>query len=149
MNKGSRAVDAYIAAAPREARKKLETVRSAIRDVAPEAQESISYRIPYYSHKGRLVWFGLQKKHIGLYLRPPVIEEHKKELSGYVTTKSAVHFPLDEQIPVPLVRLLVRARMRINEAEEEGKGGGVARVSRRASGLQWPAGRASDIRSKT
>jgi uncharacterized protein YdhG (YjbR/CyaY superfamily) len=148
MSKGSRAVDAYIAAAPREVREKLETVRSVIRDVAPQARESISYRIPYYSHKGPLAWFGLQKKHIGLYLRPPVIEEHKKELAGYVTTKSAVHLPLDEQIPVPLVRKLVRARMRINEAEEESESSRGGRVSRRASGLQRPPGRASDIRSK-
>ena len=123
MDKGSRAVDAYISAAPKEVRGKLETIRSVIKGVAPEARESISYGIPFYSYKGRLAWFGLQKKHIGLYLRPPVIEEHRGDLAGYRTTMSAVHLPLEERIPVSLVRKLVRARMKINEAEEGNRSG--------------------------
>jgi len=57
-------------------------------------------------------------KHIGIYLRPPVVAEHRRELAGFTTTKSAVHFPLDRKIPVPLIKKLVKARMRINEAEE-------------------------------
>ena len=93
-------------------------VRAAIREVAPDAAESISYRMPYYSYKGRLAWFGLQRAHMGLYLRPPVIEEHKSELTGYETTKSAVRLPLDRKIPVPLIKKLVRARMKKNEARE-------------------------------
>ncbi len=97
---------------------KLAEVRAAIREAAPTAREGISYRIPYYDYKGRLAWFGLQKAHIGLYLRPPVIEEHKSELAGYETTKSAVHLPLDKRIPVSLIKKLVKARMNENEAEE-------------------------------
>ena len=111
-------MDEYISAAPKELQGKLREVRKAILDVAPAARESISYRMPYYDYKGRLAWFGLMGRHIGLYLRPPVIAEHRRELAGYTTTKSAVHFPLDRKIPVPLIRKLVKARMRINEAEE-------------------------------
>jgi uncharacterized protein YdhG (YjbR/CyaY superfamily) len=117
MTKMSKEVDAYISAAPKEARRKLREVRAAIKAVAPTADESISYGIPYYNYKGRLAWFGLHKSHIGLYLRPPIIEEHKKELAGYQTTKSAIHLPLDRKIPVPLIKKLVKARMKKNEAE--------------------------------
>lgn len=99
-------------------RGKLREVRRAIKEAAPTAVESISYRIPYYDYKGRLAWFGLQKRHIGLYLRPPVVEEHEKELAKYETTISAVHLPLDEEIPVTLIQKLVKARMKKNEAEE-------------------------------
>ncbi len=74
--------------------------------------------MPYYDYKGRLAWFGLAKAYIGLYLRPPVVEEHRNELAGYETTKSAVRFPLDEKVPVLLIKRLVKARMRKNEAEE-------------------------------
>lgn len=110
-------VEAYIRRARKSTRKKLQEVRAAILDVAPEARESISYGIPYYEYKGRLAWFGLSSKHIGLYLRPPVIQEHRMELEGYVTTKSAVHLPLDREVPVALIKRLVRARMKINDAE--------------------------------
>jgi uncharacterized protein YdhG (YjbR/CyaY superfamily) len=54
MDEGARAVDAYIQAAGGVARKKLQEVRRAIREVAPEARESISYGIPYYGYRGRL-----------------------------------------------------------------------------------------------
>ena len=111
-------MDEYISAAPVEVRAKLEQVRRAIRQVAPDAAESISYKMAYYSYKGRLAWFGLQRNHIGLYLRPPVIAEHKKELAGYQTTKSAVHLALDKPIPVALVKKLVKARIKKNEAGE-------------------------------
>jgi len=111
-------VDEYISAAPKEVQAKLREVRAAIKDVAPTASESISYKMPYYAYKGRLAWFGLQRAHIGLYFRPPIIEEHKKELASYVTTKSAIHLPLNKKIPVPLIRKLVKARMKKNEAED-------------------------------
>ena len=110
-----KAVDAYIAKAPKQLRPKLKELRSAIKQVAPRAEESISYRMPYYSYKGRLAWFAPMKNHIGLYLRPPVIAEHKKELARYKTTKSAIHFPLDEKLPVTLIKKLIRARMKKNQ----------------------------------
>ena len=110
-------IEAYIARAPRGVQGKLKELRSAIKQVAPGANESISYRMPYYSYRGRLAWFALMKNHIGLYLRPPVIAEHKRELTAYKTTKSAIHFALDKKLPIPLIKKLVRARMKKNEAE--------------------------------
>ncbi len=112
-------VDGYIGMAPKGAQAKLRQVRAAIRKAAPKAAESIGYMMPSYD-KGRVCWFGLSKNHVGLYLRPPVIAQHKKELAGYTTTKSAVHLPLDKKMPIALVKKLVRARMRLNE-EKKGK----------------------------
>lgn len=111
----SKDVDAYIAKAPKEVQGKLKELRAAIRQVAPGAAESISYKMPYYSYKGRLVWFASMKGYIGLYLRPPVIAEHARELAAYKTTKSAIHLPLDKTLPLPLIKRLVKARMKKNE----------------------------------
>jgi len=116
MKKAPKNVDAYISEAPKEAQDKLQKIRAAIREAAPTSVESISYGMPFYDYKGRLAWFGLAKAHIGLYIRPPVIEEHKNELAGYETTKSAVRFPLDKKIPALLIKKLVKARMKKNEA---------------------------------
>ncbi len=119
--KKARTVDEYIAEAPEEAQRKLREVRAAIRAAAPRAAESISYGMPYYAYKGRLAWFGLHTGHIGLYLRPPVVADHVDDLKGYETTKSAVHLPLEREIPVALVKKLVKAREAINDAEAEAK----------------------------
>ena len=119
MKRADKEVEAYIAKAPKEVQPKLEEIRKAIRQVAPAAAESITYRMPYYSYKGRLAWFALMKTHIGLYLRPPVIPKHPRELAAYKTTKSAVHFPLDKKLPIALIKKLVKARMKMNEAEHK------------------------------
>ena len=110
-------MDAYIARAPKATQSKLKEVRKAIKQVAPLAAESISYNIPHYGYKGKLAWFASMRGYVGLYLRPPVIAEHKHELTIYKTTKSAIHFPLDKKLPIPLIKKLVRARMRKNETE--------------------------------
>lgn len=118
VKKAPKDVDEYIARAPKEVQEKLREIRVAIREAVPTAVESISYGMPFYDYKGRLAWFGLAKAHIGLYLRPPVVDEHKNELANYETTKSTVRFPLDKKIPVPLIKKLVEARMKKNEAKE-------------------------------
>ncbi len=87
-----KSVEEYISRAPKEAQGKLKEIRTAIREVSPTAKESISYGMPFYDYHGRLAWFGLMKKHIGLYLRPPIMEEHKNELTGFETTKSSYPF---------------------------------------------------------
>lgn len=107
-------VDQYIAQAPREMQRTLEELRALIKKVAPKAEERISYGMPFYDYKGRLVYFASMKGYIGLYIPPPIIPDHRSELEGYTTTKSAIHLPPD-RVPVALVRKLIEARMRHNE----------------------------------
>ncbi len=97
---------------------RLKELRAAIKGAAPQAVESISYGMPYFSYKGRLVYFALAKAHIGLYIPIPVVEEHKKELAGYYAAGATVRFPLDEKLPIPLIKKLVKAQMKKNEARE-------------------------------
>jgi uncharacterized protein YdhG (YjbR/CyaY superfamily) len=109
-------VDAYIAAAPKEVQGKLKELRAVIKAAAPTAVERISYGMPYYGYKGRLAYFAFAKAHIGLYVPTPVIEEHKSELKAYETTKATLRFPLDKKLPVALIKKLVKARMKKNDA---------------------------------
>ena len=113
MNK-PQTVDEYIARAPKEVQSKLEELRALIKKVAPKATERISYGMPFYEYNGRLVYFASMNGYIGLYIPPPIIADHERELRTYTTTKSAVHLPIDK-LPAPLVRKLVKARMKHNE----------------------------------
>jgi uncharacterized protein YdhG (YjbR/CyaY superfamily) len=108
---GSNEVDAYISHVPKEAPSKLKQLRAATKQVAPDATEGISYKMPFYSCHGRLTWFASMKGYIGLDLRPPAIAEHARELAAYKTTKSAVQFPLEKKLPVPLIKSLAKARL--------------------------------------
>ncbi len=109
-------VDAYIKSAPKEVQGKLRELRAIIRKAAPDADERISYGLPHYAYEGPLAYFAAAKKHIGLYIPPPVIAEHKKELEGYKTAKATIQFPLDKKLPAALIRKLIRARVKKNEA---------------------------------
>jgi uncharacterized protein YdhG (YjbR/CyaY superfamily) len=112
-------VDDYIAQAPTDVQERLQTLRAAIKAVAPNAEERISYKMPYYHYKGRLVYFQAWPKHIGVYIPTPIIEEHSSELQGYATAKGTVRFPLDKPLPLDLIKKLVAARLKKNE--EAGK----------------------------
>jgi uncharacterized protein YdhG (YjbR/CyaY superfamily) len=108
------AVDAYIAAAPKAAQPRLRALRKLIKAAAPQATERLSYRMPYYDYKGRLIYFSAFKNHIGVY---PVGEAaNYKELSKYMTGRGTYRFPLDEPMPMDLIKKLVEARVKKNDA---------------------------------
>ncbi|VVB73767.1 Uncharacterised protein [uncultured archaeon] len=116
---GSKDVDAYIAKCPKDVQINLKTIRAAIKEAAPGAIETMAYfqtpgySYPGYYYNGMFAWFGLRKSYIVLLFPPPTIEDHKDELAKYITTKASVQIPLDERIPVSLVKRLVKASVRI------------------------------------
>ena len=116
--KKAKDVDEYIAEAPKEVRGKLKELRAIIKSAAPKAEERISYGMPYYGYKGRLAYFRHWKAHIGLYVPTPVIEEHESELKDYETARATVRFPLEANLPIALIRKLVKARVKKNEARK-------------------------------
>lgn len=114
-------VAAYISAAPPKVRPKLKQLRAIIKSAAPKAEEKISYGMPYYGYKGRLVYFAHAKHHIGLYAMPPVVQAHIKELKKYKSATATIRFPLDEKLPITLIKRLVRAGVRNNESKNKKK----------------------------
>lgn len=114
-------VSAYIAAAPKSVRPKLKQLRTIIKKTAPKATEKLSYQMPYYGYRGRLVYFACARSHIGLYIPPPVLAEHKQELTSYSTTKATVRFPFDKPLPASLIRRLIKTRMKKNEEKARKK----------------------------
>lgn len=108
-------VSSYIEAAPRDVLAKLVQLRKIIKATAPKADEGISYGMPYYEYKGALAYFAAFKNHVSLFIPPPVIEEHRRKLKAYETTKATIHFQLDKPLPAALVQKMIRARMKKNE----------------------------------
>ena len=71
------------------------------------------YSYEGYDYDGMFAWFSFKKPNVRLHVRPPVIQEHKKELAGYAKTKSIVSFPVDKEISIPLVKKLVKASLKV------------------------------------
>lgn len=121
LMKKARDVRTYIAAAPQELQAKLRQMRATIRKAAPLATEKISYGMPYYGYKGRLAYFAGAKSHIGLYVMPPIIKEHAVALKNYETAKATIRFPLDQKLPLSLIRKLIKASIKRNESKHRFK----------------------------
>ena len=107
-------VDAYIAGFPEETQKILQQIRAIIREVAPDADELISYGMPAYKLKGPLVYFAAYKNHIGFYPTPSGVTPFEKELSIYKRAKGSAQFPLNKPMPLELITKIVQFRVEEN-----------------------------------
>jgi uncharacterized protein YdhG (YjbR/CyaY superfamily) len=106
-------IDEYITQCPAGMQATLKELRAIIKASAPKAEERISYRMPAFFQNGPLVYFALQKNHIGFYPTGSGVEAFKHELSGYATTKGSIHLPFDKPLPKELIQKIVR--FKINE----------------------------------
>jgi uncharacterized protein YdhG (YjbR/CyaY superfamily) len=109
-----KSIDDYISGFPVEVQYLLQQVRLKIKELAPHAEEAISYGIPTFKLNGNLVHFAAFKNHIGLYPTPSGLEEFEKELSPYKQGKGSVQFPLDKPLPLDLIGKIVEYRVRKN-----------------------------------
>jgi uncharacterized protein YdhG (YjbR/CyaY superfamily) len=104
-------IDEYLAPLPPGKRAALQWLRRHIAAAAPGAEECISYGIPAFRLDGRLlVHFGAAAKHCAFYAGT-VIEDHRRELAGYDTSKGTIRFQPDNPLPAALVRKLVKAQI--------------------------------------
>ena len=114
-------IDAYIAACPPAVQPILQKVRAAIRQAAPQAEETISYQMPTFTLHGNLVHFAVHREHLGFYPTPSGITHFQAELAPYKSAKGSVQFPLDRPIPYALIRKIVKFRAAENAARAQAK----------------------------
>lgn len=104
-------ISAYIASTDEKVQPVLITLRQQIEKTMPGAVGSISYGMPAYKYKGKpLAYFAANRNHVGFYPTPGPITAFAKELELYVTSKSAVQFPYNKKLPLPLITKMVRFR---------------------------------------
>ena len=105
-------IDEYLAPLSSDKKAALEKLRKDIKSAAPGAEEVISYQIPTFRFRGRmLVSFAAWANHCAFYPGSYPIEAHQNELKDYETSKGTIRFPIDSPLPSTLVRKLVKARI--------------------------------------
>jgi uncharacterized protein YdhG (YjbR/CyaY superfamily) len=114
QNSGVETIDDYIRGCAPGLQNILAELRSTIQRAAPDATEKISYQMPTFYQNGNLVHFAAFERHVGFYPTPSAIDEFKKELRRYNTSKGAVQFPIDEPLPLKLVTKMVKFRVAEN-----------------------------------
>ncbi len=110
-------VDDYISAQPEKTREVLIKLRERVKELAPDAIESMSYGMPGYKLKKKpLIYFAGWKEHISLYPTPGGMDAFEADLKPYKTGKGTAQFTLKETIPYDLIDRIIK--FRIEETSE-------------------------------
>jgi uncharacterized protein YdhG (YjbR/CyaY superfamily) len=145
-------VGAYIATFPESVQKILERIRMTVIHAAPKAEETISYGMPAFRYKGKvIIYFAGYKSHIGVYATPLAHAAFQKELSGYKQGRGSVQFPLDQPMPLDLIKRMVQFRMKQQDEPLSDIFSGLSAPARRAlqnNGITTLAGLAKHTESE-
>jgi uncharacterized protein YdhG (YjbR/CyaY superfamily) len=105
-------IDEYHSEQTEAIQMKLEQLRKAIQKAAPKAAETIGYGMPAFKQNKVLVYYAGYKSHIGFYPTPNAIVAFKAELTKYKTSKGAIQLPINQPLPLTLIKKLVRFRLK-------------------------------------
>lgn len=116
-------IDEYIATFPEDVQGQLEEIRAAIKAAAPGAQETISYHMPAFVLNGPIAHFAAFKNHIGFFGNSTASPAYKKQVALYAGPKGNLKFPIDQPLPLKLIRHLVKQRVADNRQKAKLKTG--------------------------
>src|SRR5687767_829710 len=97
VNSKRSTVAGYIAAAPKEAQKKLREIRAILKKIAPNAKEDIKWGSPVFIGGKRILFaYSAFKTHINFMPTRSTLDHFKQDLKGYVTGRDTIQFPYDK-----------------------------------------------------
>ena len=105
MKRDARSPQAYRNDVTGEQSEMLETIRNAIRSVAPDTDEIIEHGMLGYPGLANLA---AQKHYVALYVKPAVLAEHRDHFPGADCGKSCMRFRRPDQIDSKRLRDLLR-----------------------------------------
>lgn len=102
-------IDAYIMKFPKSVQETLQTLRKTIKEELPEAEEVISYGVPTFKmHGSYVVYIAAFTKHISIYPASDALITKLPEVAPLRKGKGTLQFPIDQQLPYPLIRKIVQ-----------------------------------------
>jgi uncharacterized protein YdhG (YjbR/CyaY superfamily) len=110
-------IDAYLAALEPPKRAALQALRETIRDVVPDAEETISYAMPGFRLGGEMVaGFAAATRHLGYYphsgrVLEAIAAATPELLEGLAWSKGSLRLPLDRPVQRALVEALIATRL--------------------------------------
>jgi uncharacterized protein YdhG (YjbR/CyaY superfamily) len=109
----AKTIDEYILNSGPELVERLVELKILIKNICPDAQESISYGMPAFKyHKKPLCYFGVFNTHIGFFPTASGISHFVKEFESYKFSKGGVQFPFNQEMPWELIKKIVEFRKR-------------------------------------
>ncbi len=97
---------------------RLQVIRKIMQQLIPESVEVISYHMPAFKWKGKIVaYFGAFKDHISLFPHASCIEAFQDQSKNYVMSKGTIQFPMTKELPQGLIREMIQFRIQEMELQ--------------------------------
>ena len=119
-NKRPTTIAEYIQAAPRKSHPHLRRLYAILKSVAPEAEETIKWGVPFFIEPRFLFSFCAFKAHCVFAPSAEALERFRKDLKTHKTTRNYLQIPYDEPVPEALIRQIAEYRLRnVREREDD------------------------------
>lgn len=102
-------IDEYLSKLDTDKIEKIILIRNIVKNTIPEASETISYEMPAFRYKNRiLLYFAAFKNHISIFPAPRTAQEFADELKNYKGGKGTVQFQDSNPLPLNLIERIVK-----------------------------------------
>lgn len=108
-------IDTYLASVSPSQKTELERIRRFVQQLVPEAEETISYGMPTFKYKGKvLIHYAAFKDHMSIFPTAGPLADPKlsNQLEKFRTSKGTLQFTEDNIIPESLIKGLVTTRIK-------------------------------------
>ncbi len=108
-------IDDFLENTPKPQRVVIEHIRSTIRQLVPESEETISYAVPVYKYKGKyLIGLAPFSNHMSIFPGGGPVHLLADKLTGFKTSTGTIQFTVEKPLPDDLLKeiiLLCKARI--------------------------------------
>lgn len=102
--------------------KRMQIIRELVHKIAPEAQEVISYQIPAFKigDKFHLIYYCAFPRHLTIssVWSEAMLKEFEVDLKEMKVSKSAIQLPHDKDLPLDLIKRILKFRKKENESKK-------------------------------
>jgi len=104
-------VDDYLLNVNPVHKERLEAIRQLVKQLVPEAEESIAYGMPAYKYRAKpLIYFASFKDHMSIFPTPGPAVELEEKLRNYKVSKGTIQFTLQHPLPDELLKEIILTR---------------------------------------
>lgn len=105
-------VDEYLEKVSEPQRVALERIRTIVRTLVPEAEETFSYMMPAFKYKHKpLLYYAAFTHHMSIFPTSGPTATLKDRLSDFAVSKGTIQFTLDHPLPDALLQEILACRI--------------------------------------
>ena len=96
-------VHEYILRQEKDIQPMLVSLRNAIHEAIPDAEETIAWSTPTWKKKGNIIRIAVSKNHIGVYVWEDAVSYFAERLKGFDTDNGVIRLKIGEEMPLALI----------------------------------------------